>query len=296
LVPFSGECLVHRAEVLLRRGHWLDSLAEAQSAARCAERDGLAAPAAAAAYQQGEALRRLGRLPEAERAYLAAQRAGHDPMPGLALLRLEQHRRQVALASIERALAVAEDPLRRARLLPAAVEVVLAADQSVQALGYVRELGELALRWPAPGFRAAALQASGAVALSGGDAARAATALAQAWGCWTSQQAPFEAAQTRLLLGRACAALVDREASAAHHTAAEAALAALQGAAAQPTARTGQQAAQPGGLSTREAQVLQLVATGRTNRAIAERLVLSERTVDRHVSNILGKLNVATRT
>jgi DNA-binding CsgD family transcriptional regulator len=296
LVHFSGECLVHRAEVLRRRGHWHESLAEARSAARCADREGLAAIAAAAAYEQGEALRRLGLLKEAEQAYVAAQQGGHDPMPGLARFRLEQGRGQAALASLQRALAVADDPLRRAQLLPAAVEVFLAADQPAQAAAYVRELTELALRWPSPGLRAAALHASGAVALARGDIARAAVALADAWRCWTSQQAPYEAAQARLLLGRACAALGDEEASAAHHTAAEVTLASLQGIVAEPQARTDQRGARIGGLSSREAQVLQLVATGRTNRAIAERLVLSERTVDRHVSNILGKLRVATRT
>jgi DNA-binding CsgD family transcriptional regulator len=296
LVPFSGECLVHRAEVLLRRGHWHDSLSEARSAARCAERDARAATAAAAAYQQGEALRRLGRMEDAERAYVAAQQGGHDPMPGLARLRLEQHRGQTALASLHRALVVTHDPLQRAQLLPAAVEVLLAADQPAGAAAYVRELSELALRWPAPGLQAAALHASGAVALAGHDAARAATALTDAWRCWTSQQAPYEAAHARLLLGRACAALGDEEAAAAHHTAAEAALATLQSTAAQPAARTDQRGTQTVGLSSREAQVLALVATGRTNRAIAERLILSERTVDRHVSNILGKLRVATRT
>jgi DNA-binding NarL/FixJ family response regulator len=51
----------------------------------------------------------------------------------------------------------------------------------------------------------------------------------------------------------------------------------------------------PGGLSQREFEILRLVAAGNTNRAIAEGLTLSERTVDRHVSNIFGKLGVSTR-
>ncbi len=299
LVPFSGQCLVHRAEVLLRRGHWHDSLLEARSAARCAERDGHAAAAAAAAYQQGEALQRLGRTDEAERAYLTAQRDGHDPMPGLARLHLQQHRGQVALAALRRAVAVAEDPLRRAHLLPAAVEVFLAADEpaeAAEAAEAARELAELAARWPAQGLRAAARHASGAVALAGGDAADAGVALRDAWGCWTSLQAPYEAAQARFLLGRACAALGDQEAATAHRAAAEAALAALRNTTVEPGTGAHQRIGLPGGLSSREAQVLGLVATGRTNRAIAARLVLSERTVDRHVSNILSKLGVATRT
>ncbi len=51
----------------------------------------------------------------------------------------------------------------------------------------------------------------------------------------------------------------------------------------------------PAGLSTREAEILRLVAAGLTNRAIAEALTISERTVDRHVSNIYTKLDVSTR-
>jgi DNA-binding NarL/FixJ family response regulator len=50
------------------------------------------------------------------------------------------------------------------------------------------------------------------------------------------------------------------------------------------------------GLSTREVQVLRLVAAGLTNRAIAAELFISERTVERHVSNIFVKLDVSSRT
>lgn len=290
LVQFSAECLVHRAGVLLRSGYWPGSLAEAGAAARCAERDGVAAMAAAAAYGQGEALRMLGRADEAERAYQDARHGGHDPMPGLARLRLQQDRGTAALSGLQRVLAMTDDPLHRAHLLPAAVEVHLATGTSDAAAA--DELTELALRWPTTGLRAAALHANGAVALAEGSAAAAAGSLRDAWDCWTSQRAPYEAAQARLLLRRACAALGDEDTAAAHREAAESALAALRGAAT-PSA------AEPApllGLSPRETQVLGLVATGLTNRAVAERLVLSERTVDRHVGNILSKLGVSSRT
>jgi DNA-binding NarL/FixJ family response regulator len=49
-------------------------------------------------------------------------------------------------------------------------------------------------------------------------------------------------------------------------------------------------------LSVRELEVLKLVATGQTNREIARHLSISERTVDRHVSNILLKLNLPSRS
>jgi len=51
----------------------------------------------------------------------------------------------------------------------------------------------------------------------------------------------------------------------------------------------------PFGLTPREREVLALVADGRTNRQIAERLFISESTAGVHVSNILGKLGVASR-
>ena len=54
--------------------------------------------------------------------------------------------------------------------------------------------------------------------------------------------------------------------------------------------------ADPSGLSRREVEVLRLVAAGKTNQAIATELFLSERTVERHVSNILTKLGVGSRT
>jgi DNA-binding NarL/FixJ family response regulator len=51
----------------------------------------------------------------------------------------------------------------------------------------------------------------------------------------------------------------------------------------------------PGGLTPREVEVLQLVATGRTNRAVAAELFLSEKTVARHLSNIFTKLDLPSR-
>jgi DNA-binding NarL/FixJ family response regulator len=58
----------------------------------------------------------------------------------------------------------------------------------------------------------------------------------------------------------------------------------------------GHRAAYPDGLSTREAQVLRLLAVGKSNREIAETLVLSENTVTFHVKSIFNKTGVASRT
>lgn len=297
LAQFSAECLVHRAEVLLHRGRWQDSLLEAREAARIAEDAGLAGLAAAAAYRQGEALRLLGRSDEAEAAFRAAQRGGYDPAAGLARLQWGLKRASAASATVRRALAVTDDPIQRAEFLPAAIEVMLGAGELSEAASAVDELAQIAMRWPTTGLRAAALQASGSVALAAGQPASAAASLREAWSLWSAQPAPFEAAQARLLLARACWALGDEEAAKEEEQAALAVLTALHAQDNQParSAALSAGAAQVG-LTAREAQVLGLLSTGLTNRGIAERLVLSERTVDRHVSNILGKLGVPTRT
>jgi len=52
----------------------------------------------------------------------------------------------------------------------------------------------------------------------------------------------------------------------------------------------------PHGLTQRELQVLRFVAAGKTNKLIARELFLSEKTIDRHLSNIFVKLNVGSRT
>jgi len=295
LVQYSAECLVHRSEVLLRRGFWRDALTEAQAASRCADLAGGGNVSAAADYARGEAWRLLGRIDEAERSYRAAERAGHDPMPGLARLRLDQDRAGEAAAAMTRAVAMADDPLTEPRLLPTAVEAFLTADEPDSAAATdaaVGQLEELSRGWPTTGFVAAARQACGEVALARGDAAAAASALEEARRCWLSQEAPYEAARVRLLLGRACAVLGDRDAAAVHRSAAESDLAALRTRASAPSLAAGGEL----GLSPRETQVLRLVASGLTNRDVAGRLVLSERTVDRHVSNILTKLGVSSRT
>lgn len=297
LAQFSAECLVHRAEVLLRRGRWQDSLHEARAAARLADEGALAGPAAAAAYRQGEALRLLGRSDEAETAFRVAQRGGYDPAAGLARLHWGQKRASAASATVRRALAETDDPIRRAEFLPAAIEVMLGTGDLAEAASAADELAQMALRWPTTGLQAAALQARGSVALAAGEPASAAASLREAWSLWSAQPAPFEAAQARLLLARACSALGDEQAAREEEQAALAVLAELHAQDDEPARPTALSAgAAQIGLTVREVQVLGLLSTGLTNREIAERLVLSERTVDRHVSNILGKLGVPTRT
>jgi DNA-binding NarL/FixJ family response regulator len=97
--------------------------------------------------------------------------------------------------------------------------------------------------------------------------------------------------------GQALRLLGDEEAAIADLTAARSAFAGLGAAPAeQQVAELLGEAQVPGGLSPREVEVLRLVAAGKSNPEIAETLVLSEKTVARHLSNIFGKLDVGSRT
>jgi DNA-binding NarL/FixJ family response regulator len=115
---------------------------------------------------------------------------------------------------------------------------------------------------------------------------------------WQELEAPYEAARTRVLVGLACRAVGDHDAAALELEAARSVFAELG--AAPDLARVESLARRKDttdthGLTTRELQVLRLLAAGRTNKSIAAELVVSERTIDRHVSNIFPKLRVSSR-
>jgi DNA-binding NarL/FixJ family response regulator len=242
-----------------------------------------------ACYRRGEIHRLLGELGPAEEAFLEASRRGREPQPGLALLRLAQGKLDAACALIRRALAETADAGRRANLLPAGVEILLAAGDLDGAAVSSRELDSLADEQGALGAMAA--QARGAVLLAAGDPAAALRSLRRGGEIWRELDAPYEAARTRELAGLACRALGDEEGAALELEAARVAYRRLGAEA--DLARIGSPA--PGGLTSREQEVLHLVARGSTNKAIAAKLVISERTVDRHVSNIFAKLGVSSR-
>ena len=294
---FTGICLVHRSEILQLQGSWPDALTEACRAcerARHAQRP----PPGAALYQQAEIHRLCGDFQKAEEAYRAASERGCEPYPGLALLRLAQGRTDAARTAIRRLTGATSDRLRRARLLPAYLEIMLATDDLADARSARSELHELARAFDTDGLRAVMAQADGAIALVEGDAQAAVAPLRRAFEAWQRLEAPYEAARVRVLIGDACHALGDAEAAALEHAAARSEFERLgaQPELARLDARNARgQDAPKNPLTARERQVIRLISSGRTNREIADALCLSERTVDRHVSNILGKLDVPTR-
>jgi DNA-binding CsgD family transcriptional regulator len=301
MVAFTGACLVCRAEVMEVNGHWSEALAEARRAVERYQETLGAKASGEALYRLGELHRLRGEQDEAEARYREASQVGRDPQPGLALLRLVQGRADLAVQALKRALLARPVALHRARLLPALVEAQLAAKAVAEARAAVDELGRIAEQYPTEVLGALSSLARGAVELAEGDAQTSLLSLRAAFTALQRLDAPYLSAKARLQLACACQALDDLEGAQLEVTAARAAFDSL-GAVADVQAidqllAKASAAAAPSsaGLSARELEVLRLVAAGKTNRLIAGELCLSEKTVDRHVSNILAKLDVPSR-
>jgi DNA-binding NarL/FixJ family response regulator len=307
LVTFSGICLVHRAEVLQLGGAWREAFEEIHRASRRAPLGRDIWGEAEAAYQRAELHRLQGALLEAEEAYQRAGQLGRAPQPGLALLRMAQGRRADAAAGLRRELGTTTDDLQRARLLPAEVEIQLALGAREQADRACVELEEIAVRFAAESTRsgdsaailgALAAEARGAVCLAGGEPQAALPWLRRAFQVWQHQAAPYLAARVRMLVAEACRALGDRDGCRSELEFAREVFSRLGATPDVARVDTITQAKGPGapaGLTPRELEVLRLLASGATNKAIAKQLFLSEKTIDRHVSNIFNKIDVASR-
>ncbi len=299
MVTFTGQCLVHRATIKQLRGDWTDALREVRLAC---ERFGVAADVHAsglAMYRLGELHRLRGEHDDAEEAFREASERAHDPQPGLALLRLAQGKNDVAVAAIRRAVDEGRDRATRAKLLAALVEIAVANGDLEAVRSAADELTEIAAAYGTPVLGAMSKQARGVALLAGRDARGALAALREAQQQWREFDMPYDEARVRVLVAQACDALGDGDTASFERDAARRTFERLGAEPDLARLRTDTaSAAGPVtyGLSARELEVLRLVATGMTNQAIANELSLAVKTIERHVSNVLTKLGVTSRS
>jgi DNA-binding CsgD family transcriptional regulator len=292
-VMFTGVCSVHRAQLLQVRGEW--ERAEAEIARVCDELAPMNVVAVGLAlYELAEIRRMRGDLAGAERAYEDAHAHGRDPQPGLALVWLARGDAAAAVAALRASESTTKDPLAKTRVWAALVQAAVGAGDLATAGHAADSLDAAAATYGSSGLRAAATLARGRLQLAEGDAAGAVASLRQACAQWQELGATYRVAEVRLLLAGALEAAGDGHTAALERSAASAALERLG-----VSTGAGGRGAAPGlpdGITPREAEVLALVAQGLTNREVAAALVVSERTVARHLANLFTKVGVTSRT
>lgn len=293
---FTGICRVHRAQLLRASGSWDEALAAAEAACRDLAELNVEA-VAEARYEIGETHRLRGEHAAARSSYDVAAQLGRTPEPGASLLLLDEGRPDEAAASLRRALGEQDDPFRRARLLVAQVEIACSRRDESTAEAATAELESIATTYGSPGFRAWADTARAAVLVGCGTPADAVPRLRSALAAHRAMGTDYDAALARALLAKALADAGDAESARVQREAAREALVAM-GATHRASALSAEHSGQlaPGGLTGREWEVLCAVAEGCSNREVAARLVISEKTVARHLANVFVKIGVTSRT
>lgn len=302
---FPGMCRVHHADLLAHLGQWSQAEQEAERA--CDELREVGWVVAYAYETLGRIRRRRGDLAGSAAALMRADELGMSPDGEWSLLLLARGDVAGAMRRITRSLATSTSPpLRRSRLLPAAIEVAVVAGDQGAASTALTELEETAAAYGTLKLQATASLARSRVCLARGDWVAASASASVAVRQWLDLAAPYEVATARVLYARACRALDDHDAWTTSLELAAGVFRAL-GAAADladldrfpgrpaTTSPSRSRAHTRGSLSARELEVLRLLATGATNKAIAAALVVSQKTIARHLSNIFAKLGVSTR-
>lgn len=320
---FAGHCSVHHGQVLTLQGRWDEALRALADSRLRHERRGDIASAGWAECGRGDILRLRGQTAEAAKAYRTAADLGADPQPGSALLWLTGGRTDAAVAAVRRVLAQVPLPALRIGLLPGVTEVLLAAGEIDDAAGLADELDGFATLTGCTSVSAAAAYAHARVDLARGDPAGALPYARRAVLQWGEVGCPYEVARARVVLARSCAALGDTQTAAEELATARRTFAGLGAGPADreaagltvelglevfveldvagaprpdPSIDLGTPTASDDGLTPRELEVLALVAAGLSNRQLARELVISDRTVARHLSNIFTKIDVVSRT
>jgi DNA-binding NarL/FixJ family response regulator len=243
-----------------------------------------------------EVRRRQGRPDEAAE---LLDRAGSSTSVQLCRARLALDRGEAREAAelVERQLrkAPAERKLDQAPALELVIRARVAVGDVEDARTALRSLRGIAVLVGTEPLLASSELAEGAIAAADGDHQRARTLLEDAVDRFERLGAPFEAAEARIELAASLAALGRTEA--AEREAADARDRLLELGAGPEAEQAGRLLrSEPGPLTPREREVLALLAEGLTNRQIADRLVVSEHTVHRHVTNLLRKLDLPSRT
>jgi ATP/maltotriose-dependent transcriptional regulator MalT len=299
LVPYRGHCLVRRAEILRLHGAWPDALVQAQRACESLSKPSPKPAVGSAIYCVAELHRLRGNFAEAEKEYRRASQWDRTSQTGFALLRLAQDQVESANTAIRHVVSEVKSGASRAKILDAYVEIALAANDVATGRAAADELSQIAGKHGAPFLLALSERADGAVLLAENEAAEALQALRKSWTIWCELEAPYEAARTRVLIARACRKLGDDEAANLELAAARDVFQRLGAVTDLAGIDSALQKKSPGGsgpLTAREVEVIRLLAAGLTNRDIADKLGLSEKTVARHVSNIFTKLDLPSRT